>query len=48
VLRPWIQDFYYNASQVRAQIEAAEERGLGWMLWNALSRFTEGALLPAE
>jgi hypothetical protein len=48
VLRPWIQDFYYNASEVRAQIEAAEERGLGWMLWNARSRFTEGALLPAD
>jgi hypothetical protein len=48
VLRPWIQDFYYNASQVRAQIEAAEERGLGWMLWNALSRFTEGALNAAD
>ncbi len=48
IMRPWIQDFYYNASQVRAEIEAAEARGLGWMLWNALSNFTEGALLPAE
>ena len=48
VFRPWIQDFYYNAAQVRAEIEAAEARGLGWMLWNAVSRFTEGALLPAD
>lgn len=48
IFRPWIQDFYYNAAQVRAEIDAAEERGLGWMLWNARSRFTEGALLPGD
>ena len=48
IFRPWIQDFYYNAAQVRAEIDAAEERGLGWMLWNARSRFTDGALLPAD
>ena len=47
VMRPWIQDFYYSDAQVRAEIDAAEERGLGWMLWNALSRFAEGALKPA-
>ena len=44
VIRPWLQDFYYNASQVRAQIQAAEERDQGWMLWNARSRFQVGAL----
>ena len=47
VMRPWIQDFYYSDAQVRAEIDAAEERGLGWMLWNASSRFAEGALKPA-
>jgi hypothetical protein len=47
MLRPWIQDFSYDAAQVREEIEAAEERGLGWMLWNPASRFTEDALLPA-
>lgn len=44
VLRPWIQDFYYSTSQVNAEIEAADDRGVGWMLWNALSSFTEAAL----
>jgi hypothetical protein len=48
VLRPWVQDFFYNSSQVRAEIDQAEERDLGWMLWNVLSRFSEGALLPAD
>ncbi len=44
IVRPWLQDFYYNASQVRAQIEAVESRSMGWMLWNAFSRFQWAAL----
>ena len=48
VVRPWLQDFGYAAEQVRAQITAAEEYGLGWMLWNAASEVTVDALLPAE
>lgn len=44
VVRPWLQDFGYDASQVRAQIESAEEFGLGWMLWNAKSNVTTDAL----
>jgi len=44
IIRPWIQDFSYDAGQVRAQMDAASERDLGWMLWNALSEFTEDAL----
>ena len=48
VIRPWLQDFGYDASQVRAQIEAAEGFGLGWMLWNARSDVTVEALNRAE
>ncbi len=44
VLRPWIQDFYYSTSQVNAEIRAADDRGVGWILWNALSSFTEAAI----
>lgn len=44
VIRPWLQDFYYTPSQVREQIEAAEDQELGWMLWNARSRFQTEAL----
>ena len=44
VVRPWLQDFAYTDEQVRAQIEEAEERGLGWMLWNATSEVSVGAL----
>ncbi|MGH8927938.1 MAG: putative glycoside hydrolase [Acidimicrobiia bacterium] len=46
VVRPWLQDFGYTADQVRAQIEEANSRGLGWMLWNAQSNVTVEALLP--
>ncbi len=44
LVRPWLQDFYYSPSQVREQIDAAEERSLGWMLWNANSVFQLEAL----
>jgi len=48
VVRPWLQDFGYDAAQVREQIASAERLGLGWMLWNARSEVTTAALLPAE
>lgn len=47
VIRPWLQDFGYDPQQVRAQIDAAEGFGFGWMLWNALSNVTVEALDPA-
>ncbi len=47
-IRPWLQDFGgYGAAEVRAQIDAADALGLGWMLWNAGSNFTESGI-PAE
>ncbi|MEX1281506.1 MAG: putative glycoside hydrolase [Acidimicrobiia bacterium] len=47
ILRPWFQDFWYDASQVRAQIDEADARGVGWMLWHPGSNFTYDALRPA-
>ncbi len=44
IVRPWLQDFGYDASQVRDQIEVAENFDLGWMLWNARSEVTTEAL----
>ena len=46
VVRPWLQDFNYDVSQVRAQIDEAEARGLGWMLWNAASEVTVAGTSP--
>lgn len=48
VVRPWLQDFGYDAATVRSQISVVEGYGLGWMLWNAASNVTVGALQPAE
>lgn len=51
-MRPWIQDFTwgereYGPDEVRAQINATMEQGAsGWMLWNAGSAVTVGALEP--
>ncbi|HEY7703411.1 MAG TPA: putative glycoside hydrolase [Acidimicrobiia bacterium] len=46
IVRPWLQDFGYQTEEVEAQIDQAEQRGLGWMLWNSRSEFTEDALGP--
>jgi hypothetical protein len=52
-VRPWIQDFRdyafdrreFGATEVRAQIRAAEEAGAaGWMLWNPRNDYTAAAL----
>jgi len=48
VVRPWLQDFGgYGPTQLRAQIDAADALGLGWMIWNAGSRFSEAGI-PTE
>ncbi len=51
-LRPWLQDFSlkgrgipYRAKEVRAQIQAAADRGImNWTLWNAGCRYTLEAI----
>jgi hypothetical protein len=47
LLRPWLQAFYYNGTQVQAGIEEAEARGHGWMLWNAGGNYAE-SWIPVE
>ncbi|NNC42421.1 MAG: hypothetical protein HKO03_04170 [Acidimicrobiia bacterium] len=47
ILRPYLQAFYYNGSQIGAQITEAEARGLGWLLWNAGGDYAE-SWLPAS
>lgn len=44
VLRPWLQAFWWSDAQIRASIQAAEDRGLGWILWNVGSSFNRAAL----
>ena len=48
VVRPWIQGFYYNAGQVQAQINEAEKRGAGWIIWNASGSYGESWLPSSE
>ncbi|MEX0913322.1 MAG: putative glycoside hydrolase [Demequina sp.] len=45
-MRPWIQAFYYDGDQVRAQIEEAEARGAGWILWNYTGNYSADMLPP--
>ncbi|MBI2482699.1 hypothetical protein HYV74_00810 [Candidatus Uhrbacteria bacterium] len=52
-VRPWLQDFRmgapYDAAMIREEMRAAADQGsVGWMLWNPLSRYTDGAIaLPS-
>tara|TARA_B100002051_G_C16735679_1_gene641063 strand:- start:1009 stop:2346 length:1338 start_codon:yes stop_codon:yes gene_type:complete len=51
--RTWIQDFDYggdyDAADVRAQIQASYDAGVGsWMIWAPSNIYTRAALLPAD
>ena len=48
VVRPWLQGFYYNGPQVLEQIEEAEARGAGWIIWNASGRYSAEWLPPSS
>ncbi|HXV70584.1 MAG TPA: putative glycoside hydrolase [Acidimicrobiia bacterium] len=46
-LRPWLQAFWWTNEQIRTSIQAAEDHGVGWILWNVLSNF-DVAALPSD
>lgn len=43
-LRPYLQAFWWSNEQIRRSIQAAEDAGTGWLLWNILSNFDQAAL----
>ena len=47
ILRPWLQGFWWTNAQIRSSIQAAEDHGVGWMLWNILSNY-DAAALPTD
>lgn len=44
ILRPWLQAFWWTNREIRRSIQAAEDHGVGWILWNAVSNFDREAL----
>ncbi|MDH3189195.1 MAG: hypothetical protein OEM39_00925 [Acidimicrobiia bacterium] len=44
VVRPWLQSFWWTPAQIRRSIQAAEDRGVGWMLWNIVSDYSRESL----
>jgi hypothetical protein len=46
-LRPYLQAFWWTNQQIRTSIQAAEDLGVGWTLWNVRSNFDREAL-PSE
>lgn len=43
-LRPYLQAFWWTNEQIRRSIQAAEDAGAGWLLWNILSNFDRAAI----
>jgi hypothetical protein len=43
-LRPWLQAFWWSNEEIRLSIQAAEDRGVGWVLWNARSNYSRAAI----
>lgn len=43
-LRPYLQAFWWSNDQIRRSIQAAEDAGTGWLLWNILSNYDRAAL----
>lgn len=43
-VRPWLQSFWWTPAQIRRSIQAAEDRGVGWMLWNIVSDYSRESL----
>lgn len=48
LIRPWLQAFYWTDAEILESIRAAERRGLGWMLWNAVGNYPIGSLPSPE
>jgi hypothetical protein len=43
-MRPWLQAFWWTNDQIRSSIAAAEDLGVGWIMWNVRSNFDASAL----
>jgi hypothetical protein len=44
LLRPYLQAFWWTSGQIRRSIQAAEDAGIGWILWNILSNYDRAAI----
>jgi hypothetical protein len=45
-MRPWIQAFAWSIDQMLEAIEVTDSYGIGWMLWNSKSEYTQEAIPP--
>lgn len=43
-VRPWLQSFWWTSAQIRRSIQAAEDLGVGWMLWNIVSDYSRESI----
>lgn len=48
LLRPYLQAFWWTNDQIRRSIQAAEDAGIGWLLWNITSDYDATALPTDE
>jgi hypothetical protein len=43
-VRPWLQSFWWTSAQIKRSIQAAEDLGVGWMLWNIVSDYSRDSI----
>jgi len=48
VIRPWLQSYYYSGNQILAEINSAQAKGYGWILWNSPGNYSASGLPPAS
>jgi hypothetical protein len=47
-LRPFLQGFWHSSQDVALNIKAAEDKGLGWIIWNNSSVYQEDFFTKIE
>ena len=46
VVRPFLQAYSYSDASILQEIDAADQRGVGWLLWNVAGNYSAAALPP--
>ncbi len=47
VVRPWLQSYYYSGKQILSEINSAQAKGFGWILWNSPGNYSSSGLPPS-
>ena len=43
-MRPWIQAFAWSDEQIREAIDVTDQYGIGWLMWNSKSEYSQASI----